>query len=302
MKRGTLFTALFILLSAPIHGASFRRGDANIDERFDISDPVNTLSVLFLGEGKTGCEDAMDSNDDGKVDITDGIYSLASLFTGGPDPKPPYPDCGVDPGSDGLGCEEYPGCAECLDQKDIDQAILESVPAEVCIAADAAMIPVPALSLVVVICPKEEAKPCGSSGEPGCPVKLTTVKGALDVPGRRITVHVEGHLEDFPVYLKDSQGLNDPILCTFDVDFRGDVLTPFTVESGEGSTVKLKQILDPTIENVDLTINPSPGFLCSIIASQKDQFVTELETQLTAAAADLIAGLRAQYEGSPFCP
>jgi len=302
MIRGRYPIALLLLLAPSAQGASFRRGDANVDEKFDISDPVNTLNVLFLGEGKSSCEDAMDANDDGKVDITDGIFSLASLFTGGPDPRPPYPDCGADPGSDGLDCQDYPGCAECLDQKDIDGVVLEKVPREICIAADAATIPVPALSVVVVICPREKATPCGPSGDPGCAAEITMAKGTLDVPGRSITVHVEGHLEDFPVYIKDSQGLNDPILCTFDVDFKGDAVIGFTVETGAGGGVVLKQILDPSIQNVDLTLEPSPGFLCSIIASQKDQFVPELVTQLETAARDLIAELRAQYEGSAFCP
>src|SRR6185295_7793076 len=105
MKRTILvLTASVGLGLIGAEGAQFQRGDSNLDGRFDISDAVKTLAVLFIGDPAPGCDDAMDSNDDGLVDVTDGIYSLASLFTGGPDPLPPYPACGSDPTSDQLAC------------------------------------------------------------------------------------------------------------------------------------------------------------------------------------------------------
>jgi hypothetical protein len=79
-----------------------RRSDANNDRFTDISDPMYTLSALFLGGRPPDCQDTADSNDDGTVDIADPIYTLQFLFTAGPPPPPPYPDCGVDPTLDTL--------------------------------------------------------------------------------------------------------------------------------------------------------------------------------------------------------
>jgi hypothetical protein len=89
----------------------FRRGDANTDGRVDISDPIATLRVLFLGEGYLPCEDAADSNDDGRLDISDAIFTLAALFTGGPEiPGPGADACGLDPTPDGIHCASFPPC------------------------------------------------------------------------------------------------------------------------------------------------------------------------------------------------
>ncbi len=82
----------------------FARGDANMDKRIDISDAVTTLSYLFLGMGELECLDAADANDDGELNITDPIYLLEHLFLGGAPPPPPYPEAGLDPTPDDLGC------------------------------------------------------------------------------------------------------------------------------------------------------------------------------------------------------
>lgn len=94
-----------------VGGGGFRRGDANNDTTFDISDPVLALAALFIiGTAPPSCLDAADSNDDGTFDISDPVYSLASLFIpGSPPPPSPGPDvCGTDP-PPSLGCLEY-GC------------------------------------------------------------------------------------------------------------------------------------------------------------------------------------------------
>jgi hypothetical protein len=96
----------------------FHRADSNNDGKHNISDPVNTLNVLFLGSGSIPCQDAADSNDDGKVNISDPVNSLNVLFLGtGAIPPPAVPDlgpCGPDPTADSpseLGCETYSHCA-----------------------------------------------------------------------------------------------------------------------------------------------------------------------------------------------
>lgn len=85
-------------------GAVFLRGDTDLGGSVDIGDAINTLNYLFLG-GPMQCFDAGDANDSGSLDIGDGIWVLNYLFVGGPPPEPPFPDPGVDPTEDALGCE-----------------------------------------------------------------------------------------------------------------------------------------------------------------------------------------------------
>lgn len=89
----------------------FRRGDANGDGGFDISDAVFTLGSLFVpGSPSPGCSDAADANDDGTVDISDAVFELGALFVPG-SPPPPAPgilDCGPDPTMDTLTCDTTP--------------------------------------------------------------------------------------------------------------------------------------------------------------------------------------------------
>ena len=87
----------------------FIRGDVNGDSGIDISDAITVLGYLFTG-GNIDCEKAADSNDDGAVNVADGIQILGYLFSGTGDPPAPFPDCGVDPTMDSLGCELYEGC------------------------------------------------------------------------------------------------------------------------------------------------------------------------------------------------
>jgi hypothetical protein len=76
---------------------AFRRGDATGDGRFDISDPVRVLLVLFLGREGPDCGDVLDVNDDGALDLSDAVFALNHLFLGGP--EPPLPGARV-PGFD----------------------------------------------------------------------------------------------------------------------------------------------------------------------------------------------------------
>ncbi|MCA8960161.1 MAG: hypothetical protein KDC38_06590, partial [Planctomycetes bacterium] len=102
-----------LTIEVPVADPIFRRGDANADGAFDISDAIFTLSALFsAGSPLPSCADAGDSNDDGQYDISDAIHTLAALFTpGSPLPGDPGPiDCGVDPTGDALGCADYAAC------------------------------------------------------------------------------------------------------------------------------------------------------------------------------------------------
>ena len=89
----------------------FLRGDSNGDGRFDISDAMTVLGLLFLGEPETIlCEDAADAEDDGALLITDAVYILNYLFLGGPALPGPRDGCATDPTTDPLGCEAYAPC------------------------------------------------------------------------------------------------------------------------------------------------------------------------------------------------
>jgi len=97
--------------SLPLYGCSeilrredFVRGDTNNDGRFDISDPIWLLRLLFLTtEDELRCPDAADADDSGSLQVTDAVHLLNWRFRGGPGPLPPYPVCGLDPTDDSLG-------------------------------------------------------------------------------------------------------------------------------------------------------------------------------------------------------
>lgn len=94
-----------ITIEADVVEPEFIRGNSNGDAAVDISDAVYHLNFLFSGGTPPPCRDASDSDDSGVLDITDAIYLLAFLFQGGPAVPAPYPDPGVDPTADELGCE-----------------------------------------------------------------------------------------------------------------------------------------------------------------------------------------------------
>jgi len=66
----------------------FLRGDANLDERVDISDPLRILDVLFSAGEPLLCPEVADHTDDGEVDISDSISLLHSLFLDSADSEP----------------------------------------------------------------------------------------------------------------------------------------------------------------------------------------------------------------------
>ncbi|MBI4584138.1 MAG: hypothetical protein HY717_08955 [Planctomycetes bacterium] len=88
----------------------FRRGDANEDGQFDVSDVIEILGCLFLSDLPCpGCFDAMDANDTGELDISDAVYLIFWRFKAGPQPPAPFPSCGSDLTPDLLPACVYPG-------------------------------------------------------------------------------------------------------------------------------------------------------------------------------------------------
>jgi hypothetical protein len=83
----------------PGSAQDFRRGDANGDGTFDLSDGSRSLGHLFLGQEAPPCLDAADADDSGEVELTDAVFTFSHLFLGGLAPPSPGPSvCGPDPG------------------------------------------------------------------------------------------------------------------------------------------------------------------------------------------------------------
>lgn len=99
----------FALILEYAVGVQFRRGDANSDGSYDISDAIFTLSGLFTSGTAPACDDSADANDDGMIDIGDAVFTLSSLFSGGAEP-PGSDACDTDPTDDGLACDSYDLC------------------------------------------------------------------------------------------------------------------------------------------------------------------------------------------------
>ena len=93
----------------PPPGSRFIRGDLAADGTIDISDPVTLLAGLFQG-ADLACPEAGDLDGDGRLEITDAVVLLSYLFLAGPPPPPPFPGCGVEAPSSGLGCPRDPPC------------------------------------------------------------------------------------------------------------------------------------------------------------------------------------------------
>lgn len=100
--------------SEPVDGPVwFMRSDANQDGLSDMSDAVEILGELFLGEGSArGCPQSLDVDDNGAVELTDSVYLLTFLFNGGDAPPAPFGSCGFDLSAGGLTCETYTPCGE----------------------------------------------------------------------------------------------------------------------------------------------------------------------------------------------
>ncbi len=90
--------------STDLRGDTFIRGDANRDQKINLTDGLYSLNFLFLGGEKPPCLDAVDANDDGVIDITDPIATLTYLFITGVHLPPPNVNAGNDPTPDTLGC------------------------------------------------------------------------------------------------------------------------------------------------------------------------------------------------------
>ena len=68
--------------------AGFIKGDANLDGRVDIGDPVFLIYYLHHGGPAPFVEDVADANNDTNVDIGDAVFLINYIFKDGPPPSP----------------------------------------------------------------------------------------------------------------------------------------------------------------------------------------------------------------------
>jgi K319-like protein len=93
-------------------GGDFRRGDVDGSGVVELTDVINLIGFLFLGDPKTlGCGDAADVDDTGVVELTDAIVEIGWLFLGDPKnlPAPGALACGPD----GDPSDSLPACGAC---------------------------------------------------------------------------------------------------------------------------------------------------------------------------------------------
>ncbi len=80
---GVLVLGMVAAGQGPVMGAGrFVRGDADANGSIELTDPVHTLSYLFIGGLESPCLSAADTDDNGSLEITDAIGLLGWLFLG----------------------------------------------------------------------------------------------------------------------------------------------------------------------------------------------------------------------------
>ncbi len=95
-------------LSLQAKNSPFIRGDSNSDGTVDSSDPVFTLSYIFLSGESPTCLDSADADDDGILTLGDAISTFLHLFRGLPLSGPS--NCGADLSADNLDCLSFSPC------------------------------------------------------------------------------------------------------------------------------------------------------------------------------------------------
>ena len=59
------------------------RGDVNLDSSCNLTDAINLLDYLYVGNFESTCMDACDIDDSGNVNLADAVNLLSGLFGGG---------------------------------------------------------------------------------------------------------------------------------------------------------------------------------------------------------------------------
>lgn len=309
-----LFTAVLLVgaltAAVPAQSSAFRRGDANLDGSFDISDGIFTVRMIFLGDPSPGCDDTADVDDDGALRVTDAIYSIRFLFRDGFPPPPPFGVCGVDPTPDSISCESNPNCLPelpCLDQQALDE-ILAGIPNlafSFCIPAG--LLDFPTETFDISVCPADGAQLCGATEQPGCPIEITGVKGIVNASERKIALRFEGRVDDLPIVVTEKL-FNTSATCLNDFHgqtsadpFSFELVVPLEVEERAGGELDIVGIGEGGVENVNLKLTASGGLLCRLFQAGQGAFISLLLAPLDEAAKALTASLSEQLVGLRLC-
>ena len=59
------------------------RGDVNLDNSCNLTDAINLLDYLYVGNFEATCADSCDVDDSGSVNLADAVNLLSGLFSGG---------------------------------------------------------------------------------------------------------------------------------------------------------------------------------------------------------------------------
>lgn len=232
-----------------VRAAEFIRADTNQDGKLDISDPVATLGVLFLGGVAPTCFDALDSNDDGATDLSDAVHTLSFLFSGGQAPPAPYPECGEDSTPDDLSCDGYAACkppVACFGQSDLDIALSIANETPGCFTELKQSLDF----VTVTFCLEEEAAPCGPDGDLGCGIDYSDMIGTLDVAEREIVLEFRMDIDALPTRIEEFL-FGMTYYCHTDFYISGELHIPFTTTVLENGSRAISEILQGDLQMAD---------------------------------------------------
>jgi hypothetical protein len=102
----------FVLVLGGVVEKQFQRGDADGNEKINVSDAVWIIQVIVGNfTAAYDCEDALDADDNGVLEVEDAVPVLQWVFQRGSALDEPFLGCGTDPTADSLTCnEDHPAC------------------------------------------------------------------------------------------------------------------------------------------------------------------------------------------------
>ena len=291
-----LLVVVLLAVSTWVAAAEFRRGDVNGDGTFDLSDPVAELGVLFLGLARPECSDVLDVNDDGLANISDAVYALSFLFLGGPEPPPPFPDCGTDTTEDSSDCASFPSCSEeerCFDQSDLDTLLEEIEQAPQCIVESFGEHPL----LSVLVCPQDRSPGCAESA--GCPLEFTDLNGRLHLGRELLRIEYAFSIPDMPLDLVGGL-FPEGVECDTSVEMSLLIDIPLELDVVEGG-FEVFDFGDASVRRQSCAFMSSGDEVCLLLNTEADLFCDTFEETVAGNTARLLDELGIDLRGLYLC-
>jgi len=194
---------------------------------------------------------------------------------------------------------------ECLDPGVLSDLLGPSPTLTICLPAGMANVPGDTIS--VEICPAEGAQPCGLTQTPGCPVEITSITAALDVPARTVSILFDGRVNDLPIVVSESV-FNTKTTCTTDIHgadasapFHFEAVIPLEVQEVSPGVLEIVGTGAVTIENVEMRLTVSGGLLCALFQAGQGAFVDGIVSQLGTLAGAITGPLEEAVVGLRLC-